>query len=36
MNVMKYTLFNDSLVVSGTMEWIMAFPSYWEWNNHPN
>ena len=24
------------LVVTGTMEWIMTFPSYWEWNNHPN
>jgi len=22
------------LVVTGT--WIMTFPSYWEWNNHPN
>jgi len=20
------------LVVTGTMEWIMTFPSYWEWN----
>jgi len=24
------------LEVTGTMEWIMTFPSYWEWNNHPN
>jgi hypothetical protein len=24
------------LVVTGTMEWSMTFPSYWEWNNHPN
>ena len=23
------------LVVTGTMEWIMTFPSYWEFH-HPN
>ena len=26
----------DKVVVTGTMEIYMTFPSYWEWNNHPN
>ena len=29
-------LYHIWLVVTGTMEFYMTFPSYWEWNNHPN
>ena len=32
----EYRNGGDKVVVTGTMEIYMTFPSYWEWNNHPN